>query len=108
MSYYIGEIVKLRGEFINAHRKCDYIEAYMIAEKIIKKYEENNDTSSLDYASDIYNLGVVSDDINNYPLAIDCYKKSAKIRKENNPKSNEYADTISNLAIDLALMGKHK
>lgn len=108
MSYYIGEIVKLRAEFVNAHKKGDYIEAYVAAEKIIKKYEENNDISSMDFASDIYNLGVVSDDINNYTVAIDCYRKSAKIRKENNPKSNEYADTISNLAVDLALTGKRK
>lgn len=108
MSYYIGEIVRLRAELINAHKKGDYLEAYTLAEDIVKKYEDNNDTESIEYASDIYNFGVLNDDINNYKKAIECYRKSADIRKKYNPKSNEYANTINNLAIDLSMTKKSK
>lgn len=108
MSYYIGEIVKLRADFLNAHKKGDYIQAIIAGEKIIKKYEENGDKDSIDYSIDMYNLGVAHDDVNNYPAAIDCYMKAKDIREKKNQKTVEYANIINNLAIDLSIMGKNK
>ncbi len=107
MAFYIGEILKLRGEFLEAHQKGDYLESIVLGKKIMELYKNNNDCDSMEYAVDLHNLGIAYDDICMYEKAIFYYRSAAELKKKLCGESISYADTLNNLAIAYSNTGKH-
>lgn len=99
MAFYIGEIVKLRGDFFEAHKNGEYLESVVLGKKIIDLYNANNDCDTMEYAVDLHNLGIAYDDICMYEKAIYYYKASSDLKKKLSGESITYADTLNNLAI---------
>lgn len=108
MAFYIGEILKLRGEFLEAHQKGDYLESIVLGKKIIELYKNNDDCDSMEYALDLHNLGIAYDDICMYDKAIFYYRISAELKKKLSGESIAYADTLNNLAIAYSNIGQHE
>ena len=82
MAFYIGEIIKLRKEFQEAHQNGEYMEAVALGKKIYDLYKENNDCNTMEYATDVNNLAIAYDDISMYEKAQTYYKEAAKLKKE--------------------------
>lgn len=107
MAFYIGEIVKLRDEFFEAHKNGDYMAAVMLGTKIVELYEENDDCHTMEYATDLNNLAIAYDDVCLYDKATKYYQAAAKLKKELTGESLTYADTLNNLAITLSHTQKY-
>ncbi|MBR6543576.1 MAG: tetratricopeptide repeat protein, partial [Anaerotignum sp.] len=108
MAFYIGEIRKMRKEFIEAYQDGDYKKALVLGKGILNIYVENDDMDCMEYAVDMSNLAMVYDQIHMFDRAMELYKKAAELKKEYSGESLSYADTLNNLAIVLNQMGKQK
>ena len=63
MAFYIGEIRKMRKEFIEAYQDGDYKKALVLGKGILNIYVENDDMDCMEYAVDMSNLATVYDQI---------------------------------------------
>lgn len=99
MAFYMGEIRKQRKEFMEAYKDGDYKKAIFLGRRLLDIYEENDDCRSMEYASDLSNLGVVFDQMRFYEKAAEYYEKAAALKKECGGECLSYADTLNNLAI---------
>lgn len=99
MAFYIGEIKRLRKEFLDAYRDGEYQKAILLGREILQLYEENEDIACMEYAVDMSNLGMVYDQMRLYERAEDYYRRAAELKKTYSGESLSYADTLNNLAI---------
>ncbi|MBQ7241483.1 MAG: tetratricopeptide repeat protein [Firmicutes bacterium] len=108
MSYYAGEIVRLRDDFFRKFKDKAYFDAISGGEDIINLYKKNNNEESNEYATDLNNLAIAYDETGNFRKAIPLYEKAAEIKKKNSENGSEsYADTLNNLGVALTRVGKH-
>ena len=96
MAFYIGEIRRMRKEFIEAYKDGDYKKALILGKGILHIYVENDDMDCLEYAVDMSNLAMVYDQIQLYDRAVEYYKKAAELKKECSGESLSYADWNEN------------
>ncbi|MBE6008491.1 MAG: tetratricopeptide repeat protein [Lachnospiraceae bacterium] len=105
--YYLNEISALRRDFYKFYDKNSYPEAIEKGEKIISLYRENKDTTSVDYAQDLYNLAVIYDFLMMYDKALKLYRESVEVRdKLEIDDSEEYADAVNNMAVCLGCLNR--
>ncbi len=108
MSYYVGDIVRLRNKFFEAYNSGEYTDAIKYGSDIIKLYENNNDIMNLAYANDLNNMAIVYGDLMAHEKSIKLYKQAAEIKnKVLGEGSLSYADTLGNLAVSLSLDGRY-
>ena len=108
MAFYIGEIRKMRKEFLEAYRNGDYKKALILGKGILHIYEQNDDCDGMEYAVDMSNLAMVFDQVQLYDRAIEYYKKAAELKKVCGGESVSYGDTLNNMAIVLNQTGRQK
>ena len=108
MAFYIGEIRRMRKEFIEAYQNGDYKKALILGKGILNIYVDNDDMDCMEYAVDMSNLAMVYDQVQLYDRAIELYKKAAELKKDYSGESLSYADTLNNMAIVLNQVGKQK
>ena len=108
MAFYIGEIMKLRREFQEAHQNGEYMEAIALGKKIYDLYRENNDCNTMEYAIDVNNLAIAFDDVCMYEKAQKYYKEAANLKREIGGECSSYSDTLNNLAITYSNMAKYQ
>lgn len=108
MSFYIGEIRKLRQELFSAYDHQEYRQAAALGRRILQLYLEHDDCDTMEYATDMHNLAVVYDDMGLYERAMEYYKKAALLKKECAGESLSFADTLNNLAIVYSQLGQHE
>ena len=106
MGFYFAEARKLRRELQAAYGAGEYKKALILGKNILQKYMENDDANTMEYASDMHNLGVIFDTMGMYPKAVEYYKKAAVLKRECSGESLSYADTVNNLAIAYNNMGE--
>ena len=106
MGFYFAEVRKLRRELQAAYGAGEYKKALILGKNILQKYMENDDANTMEYASDMHNLGVIFDTMGMYPKAVEYYKKAAVLKRECSGESLSYADTVNNLAIAYNNMGE--
>ena len=100
--YYLNEISVLRKEFYKFYDKNSYPEAIEKGEKIISLYRENKDTSSVEYADDLYNLAVICDYLMMHEKALKLYRECVEVREKLDiDDSEDYANAINNMAVCL-------
>ena len=63
MAFYIGEIRKMRKEFLESYQDGDYKKALILGKGILNIYVENDDMDCMEYAVDMSNLAMVYDQI---------------------------------------------
>lgn len=108
MSYYAGEIVRLRDDFFRKFRDKAFFEAAAAGEEIVGLYKKNNDEASMEYAIDLNNLAIAYDEAGNFKRAIELYEKAAEIKKLSAGEDSEsYADTLNNLGVAFSRINKH-
>lgn len=108
MAFYIGEIIKLRREFQEAHQNKEHMEAIALGKKIYDLYNENNDCNTMEYANDVNNLAIAFDDVCMYEKAQKYYKEAAELKKEIGGECSSYGDTLNNLAITYSNTAKYE
>ena len=59
MGFYFAEVRKLRRELQAAYGAGEYKKALILGKNILQKYMENDDANTMEYASDMHNLGYV-------------------------------------------------
>ena len=106
MGFYFAEVRKLRRELQAAYGAGEYKKALILGKNILQKYMENDDANTMEYASDMHNLGVIFDTMGMYPKAVEYYKKAAVLKRDCSGESLSYADTVNNLAIAYNNMGE--
>ena len=60
MGFYFAEVRKLRRELQAAYGAGEYKKALILGKNILQKYLENDDANTMEYASDMHNLGLSS------------------------------------------------
>lgn len=106
MGFYFAEVRKLRRELQAAYGAGEYKKALILGKNILQKYLENDDANTMEYASDMHNLGVIFDTMGMYAKAVEYYKKAAILKRDCSGESLSYADTVNNLAIAYNNMGE--
>ena len=106
MGFYFAEVRKLRRELQAAYGAGEYKKALILGKNILQKYMENDDANTMEYASDMHNLGVIFDTMGMYAKAVEYYKKAAILKRDCSGESLSYADTVNNLAIAYNNMGE--
>lgn len=106
MGFYFAEVRKLRRELQAAYGAGEYKKALILGKNILQKYMENDDANTMEYASDMHNLGVIFDTMGMYQKAVEYYKKAAVLKRDCSGESLSYADTVNNLAIAYNNMGE--
>lgn len=106
MGFYFAEVRKLRRELQAAYGAGEYKKALILGKNILQKYMENDDANTMEYASDLHNLGVIFDTMGMYPKAVEYYKKAAVLKRDCSGESLSYGDTVNNLAIAYNNMGE--
>ena len=106
MGFYFAEVRKLRRELQAAYGAGEYKRALILGKNILQKYLENDDANTMEYASDMHNLGVIFDTMGMYAKAVEYYKKAAILKRDCSGESLSYADTVNNLAIAYNNMGE--
>lgn len=106
--YYINEISELRKDFYKFYDEGRFTEAINNGDKILALYKDNNDTDNIDYARDIYNQGVIYEELLIYDKALRYYQNADKIyKKHNNTESEEYANLKNNLSVCLGELRRY-
>lgn len=108
MSFYMGEIRKLRQEMFEAYDQAEYKKAIFLGKRILQIYLDHDDCDTMEYATDMHNLGVIFDQMMMYEKAMDYYKKAAILKKDCAGESLSFADTLNNLAIVYSSMGQYE
>lgn len=108
MSFYMGEIRKMRQELFSAYDRQDYRQALVLGRRILQLYLDHEDCDTMEYATDMHNLGVVFDELGRYDKAMEYYKKAAILKKDCAGESLSFADTLNNLAIVYSQMGQYE
>ena len=99
MMMYVSEIRKLRQEFIQAYKSEDLQLALTLGSRLLLMHSQNERGSQMEYAVDMSNMGLVHDELGNFPKAVEFYQRAAEIKKSCGGESLSYADTVNNLAI---------
>ncbi|MBM6828801.1 tetratricopeptide repeat protein [Anaerotignum lactatifermentans] len=108
MSFYMGEIRKMRQELFSAYDRQDYRQALMLGRRILQLYLDHGDCDTMEYATDMHNLGVVFDELGRYDKAMEYYKKAAILKKDCAGESLSFADTLNNLAVVYSQTGQYE
>ena len=99
MGFYVAEIRKLRWELKQAYEAEEYKKAIFLCKRILQLYLEQDACDTIEYASDMHNMGVLFDQLGMYRKAAEYYQKAAVLKRECSGESLSYADTLNNLAI---------
>ncbi len=108
MAFYIGEIKRMRKEFLEAYKDGEYRKALILGRGILNIYIENDDCDCMEYAVDMSNLAQVYDQVQLYDKAVEYYKKAAELKKDCSGENLSYADTLNNLAVVWNQTGKQR
>lgn len=108
MTFYMGEIRRVRKEFFDAYQDGEYKKAVFLGKHLLHIYEENEDCGCMEYAVDMSNLANVFDRMQVYDRAVFYYQKAAELKKQCGGESLSYADTLNNLAIVFNQLGVHE
>lgn len=107
MAYSMGEIVRLRKQFLEQYDAGELQEAAHTGGEMMNYYDSHQLASGLEYAADAFNFALLLDEIGFRQKAGEYYVKAAQIqKKELGEESLPFADTISNLAVCYSLDGK--
>lgn len=106
--YYLNEISDLRKDFYRLYDESKLADAITTCDKIMDLYKGNNDTENLDYARDLYNLGVIYEELAAYDKALNYYQTAEKIYKHrNNTENEEYANLENNIGVCMGTLHRY-
>ena len=106
--YYLNEISGLRKDFYRFYDERKLADAITACDKMLYLYKDNNDTENLDYARDLYNLGVIYEELGAYDKALNYYQAADKIYKHlNNTEKEEYANLKNNIGVCLGALHRY-
>lgn len=99
MAHYVGEMRTLRHEMTTAYESGDYKKAVFFGSQLLQMHLDNGKSSTMEYAMDVHNMGVLFDCIGMNEKAMQYYKEAAVLKKDCTGESLSFADTLNNLAI---------
>ena len=99
MAHYVGEMRKLRREVVTAYEAGDYKKAVFFNSQLLQMHLEHEKSSTMEYAMDVHNMGILFDSVGMNERAMHYYKEAAVLKKDCMGEGLSFADTLNNLAI---------
>lgn len=104
---YFDDILKARKRFIYNYKRGNHMDCIVIGQKLVALYRRHEDTGSIDYADDVYNLARVYHETGSYVQAKALYIDSIKLIRKLSGKGVSFADRLNNIALCSAKLGEY-